>query len=96
MGLALIELLPSCLEILKPVPMGCSCVGGMVCMLASHYNPNPNPDPNPNPNPTQVSDMEAIPREKPQGARQAGQAVQQQQPPLSLQRLCRFVQCWLG
>ena len=29
-GLALIELLPSCLEILKPVPMGVSCVGGMV------------------------------------------------------------------
>merc|ERR1740133_506134 len=34
-GLALIELLPSCLEILKPVPMGCSCVGGMVFMFLS-------------------------------------------------------------
>jgi len=34
-GLALIELLPSCLEILKPVPMGCSCAGGMVFMFLS-------------------------------------------------------------
>ena len=44
-----------------------------------------------------VSDMEAIPREKPPaaGARPAAQQ-QQQQPPLSLQRLCRFVHCWLG
>ena len=44
-----------------------------------------------------VSDMEAIPREKPPaaGARPAAQQ-QQQQPPMSLQRLCRFVHCWLG
>ena len=32
---ALIELLPSCLEVLKPVPMGCSCAGGMVFMFIS-------------------------------------------------------------
>ena len=42
-----------------------------------------------------VSDMEAIPREKPPAAG-ARPAAQQQQPPLSLQRLCRFVHCWLG
>ena len=34
-GLALLELLPSCLETLKPAAMGCSCVGGMVFMFVS-------------------------------------------------------------
>lgn len=36
-GLALIELLPSCLEVLSPRAMGCSCVGGMVFMCVSKF-----------------------------------------------------------
>ena len=34
-ALALIELLPSCLEILKPRVMGASCIGGMLFMFIS-------------------------------------------------------------
>ena len=34
-ALALIELLPSCLEVLSPKMMGCSCVGGMAFMFLS-------------------------------------------------------------
>ena len=39
-ALALIELLPSCLEVLSPKRMGCSCISGMAFMFlaksASH------------------------------------------------------------
>ena len=34
-GLALIELLPSCLEVLSPKKMGCSCTAGMIFMFLS-------------------------------------------------------------
>lgn len=34
-GLSLIELLPSCLEVLSPKAMGCSCIGGMAFMFCA-------------------------------------------------------------
>ena len=34
-ALSLIELLPSCLEVLSPKQMGCSCIGGMAFMFAT-------------------------------------------------------------
>ena len=34
-ALALIELLPSCLEVLSPKKMGCSCTAGMFFMFLS-------------------------------------------------------------
>ena len=36
-ALALIELLPSCLEVLSPRVMGTSCIAGMVFMFISKF-----------------------------------------------------------